>query len=150
MCPVSRPAFDAQLVRRLKAEGVWTTAEALCMKREALLDCLETMQERHRLPWARTSIDIAIEVFISPGLDWASEANIWRLAAGQHEVLCEAHWSAAVDAAHAYMLQLSPRTDSAAPAAAARKAVLSIISSISTGFTFFGALQSLEDNQVPE
>ncbi|KAK9824923.1 hypothetical protein WJX74_007145 [Apatococcus lobatus] len=46
---------------QLKAEGVWTTAEALCMKREALLDCLETMQERHRIPWARTSIDIAIE-----------------------------------------------------------------------------------------
>ncbi|KAK9850114.1 hypothetical protein WJX84_008973 [Apatococcus fuscideae] len=46
---------------RLKAEGVWTTAEALCMKREALLDCLETMRERHRLPWARTSVDIAIE-----------------------------------------------------------------------------------------
>ena len=58
---ILRPTKTLHL-RRLKAEGVWTTAEALCMKREALLDCLETMQERHKVPWARTSIDIAIEV----------------------------------------------------------------------------------------
>ena len=46
----------------MKAEGVWTTAEALCMKREALLDCLETIKGRHHVAWARTSADIAIEV----------------------------------------------------------------------------------------
>ncbi len=46
----------------LKAEGVWTTAEALCAKREALLDCLQTLRERHRVPWARTGVEIAIEV----------------------------------------------------------------------------------------
>lgn len=32
------------------------------MKREALLDCLDTARSRYGLAWARTSTDIAIQV----------------------------------------------------------------------------------------
>lgn len=32
------------------------------MKRDALLDCLDTARSRYGLAWARTSTDIAIQV----------------------------------------------------------------------------------------
>ena len=41
--------------------GVWSSREAGAMKREALLDCLETARARYDQAWARTSVDLAIQ-----------------------------------------------------------------------------------------
>lgn len=42
--------------------GVWSSRESLAMKRDAVLDCLDTARSRYGLAWARTSTDIAIQV----------------------------------------------------------------------------------------
>lgn len=47
---------------RRERVGVWSSREALVMKREALLDCLATAQGRYDQAWARTSVDLAIQV----------------------------------------------------------------------------------------
>ena len=36
------------------------------MKRDALLDCLDTARDCYRHAWARTSVDIAIQARASP------------------------------------------------------------------------------------
>lgn len=40
----------------------WSEAEILCMKREALVLCLEAAQQLHSKLWGRTSVEIAYEV----------------------------------------------------------------------------------------
>ena len=42
--------------------STWSAKEILGMKREALLDCFDTMKACYGRPWARTSVDLAIEV----------------------------------------------------------------------------------------
>ena len=44
--------------------STWAPKEILGMKREALLDCYTTLQACYGQPWARTSVDLAIEVRI--------------------------------------------------------------------------------------
>jgi hypothetical protein len=48
-------------VRRRERGAVWSSREALGMKREALLDCFDTARGRYHQAWARTSVDIAIQ-----------------------------------------------------------------------------------------
>ena len=40
---------------------VWTPAQSRAMKRQALLDCVLAAQARYSQPWARTSVDLAIQ-----------------------------------------------------------------------------------------
>ena len=47
---------------RRERVGVWSAREAGAMKREALLDCMATAQSRYDQTWARTSVDLAIQV----------------------------------------------------------------------------------------
>lgn len=47
--------------RTAKAE-TWSSREAGGMKREAVLACLETARLCYQHAWARTSVDIAIQV----------------------------------------------------------------------------------------
>ena len=42
--------------------AAWTDEEALCMKRDALIACLEAAKELHSKLWAGTSVEIAFEV----------------------------------------------------------------------------------------
>lgn len=42
--------------------STWSAKEILGMKREALLDCFDTMKACYGRAWARTSVDLAIEV----------------------------------------------------------------------------------------
>lgn len=42
--------------------AAWTEQQALCMRRDALLACLEAAKEAHSKLWARTSIEMAFEV----------------------------------------------------------------------------------------
>lgn len=42
--------------------GALRTRESGALKREALLDCLDTARGCYRHAWARTSVDLAIEV----------------------------------------------------------------------------------------
>lgn len=42
--------------------STWSAKEILGMKREALLDCFATMKACYGRAWARTSVDLAIEV----------------------------------------------------------------------------------------
>lgn len=43
-------------------DKVWSSRESTAMKRDALLDCLETGRDCYRHAWACTSVDIAIQV----------------------------------------------------------------------------------------
>ena len=47
---------------KLVKPSTWSSKEILGMKREALLDCFGTMKACYGKPWARTSVDLAIEV----------------------------------------------------------------------------------------
>ena len=51
-----------QLQARGACRSMWSHRQATCMKREALLECLEAARAVYGRPWARTSVDIAIEV----------------------------------------------------------------------------------------
>ncbi|CAK0783416.1 hypothetical protein CVIRNUC_006615 [Coccomyxa viridis] len=42
-------------------DRAWSSRESAAMKRDALLDCLDTARECYRHAWARTSVDIAIQ-----------------------------------------------------------------------------------------
>ncbi|KAK9904853.1 hypothetical protein WJX75_003856 [Coccomyxa subellipsoidea] len=64
--PEADPFGLEQIIQRAEAPrreraAVWTSRESLAMKREALLDCLDTARSRYGLAWARTSTDIAIQ-----------------------------------------------------------------------------------------
>ena len=39
----------------------WNSREALCMRRQALLDCIQTAQARHKLAWARVGVELLLE-----------------------------------------------------------------------------------------
>ena len=43
-------------------KGTWSHDEIVGMKREALLDCFDTMRACYGHAWARTLVDLAIEV----------------------------------------------------------------------------------------
>jgi hypothetical protein len=53
--PAKKPAA-AQVV-----STAWTPAQLMVMRRQALLECLETARGCYKLPWAATSIELAIE-----------------------------------------------------------------------------------------
>jgi hypothetical protein len=55
-------------VRRGQKGDTWSSKEAGAMKREALLACLETARDCYHNAWARTSVDLAIEVH-APAVD---------------------------------------------------------------------------------
>ncbi|CAL5220662.1 g2708 [Coccomyxa viridis] len=42
-------------------DKAWSSRESMAMKRDALLDCLDTARDCYRHAWARTSVDIAIQ-----------------------------------------------------------------------------------------
>ena len=42
----------------------WSPAQCLAMKRQALLDCIHAAKERYPQAWARTSVDLAIQVLL--------------------------------------------------------------------------------------
>ena len=52
--------------RQEDRDRAWSSRESAAMKRDALLDCLDTAQECYRHAWARTSVDIAIQASASP------------------------------------------------------------------------------------
>lgn len=47
---------------KLAKPTTWSKEEITGMKREALLDCFDTMQACYGHAWARTSVDLAVEV----------------------------------------------------------------------------------------
>ena len=47
-------------------DRAWSSRESAAMKRDALLDCLDTARDCYRHAWARTSVDIAIQARASP------------------------------------------------------------------------------------
>jgi len=47
---------------KLAKPSTWSKEEIIGMKREALLDCFDTMKACYGHAWARTSVDLAIEV----------------------------------------------------------------------------------------
>ena len=47
---------------------MWSSRESTAMKRDALLDCLDTARDCYRHAWARTSVDIAVEVRLNLAL----------------------------------------------------------------------------------
>ena len=57
----------------------WTASQCLAMKRQALLDCIQAAKERYPQAWARTSVDLAIQVWPGPALGSPD-----RRAAGLH------------------------------------------------------------------
>ena len=42
--------------------ATWTEQETLCMKRHALICCLQEAKHLHSKQWARTSVEMAFEV----------------------------------------------------------------------------------------
>ncbi|KAL3134781.1 hypothetical protein ABBQ32_007767 [Trebouxia sp. C0010 RCD-2024] len=61
--PFGLDALITQDKRKIKLmkPSTWSSKEILGMKREALLDCFDTMKACYGRPWARTSVDLAIE-----------------------------------------------------------------------------------------
>ncbi|CAL8464520.1 g4055 [Coccomyxa elongata] len=64
--PEADPFGLEQIIQKAEAPkreraAVWSSRESLAMKRDALLDCLDTARSRYGLAWARTSTDIAIQ-----------------------------------------------------------------------------------------
>lgn len=58
--------------------STWSAKEILGMKREALLDCFDTMKACYGRAWARTSVDLAIEVsFRSSGSATPAVVSAW-------------------------------------------------------------------------
>ena len=52
----------------------WSSREILGMKREALLDCYRSMQkDMYGTLWARTSVDLAVEVHVMRIFSWPTE-----------------------------------------------------------------------------
>lgn len=47
---------------RFAKKSTWTHDEIIGMKREALLDCFDTMKACYGQAWAKTSVDLAIQV----------------------------------------------------------------------------------------
>jgi len=47
---------------KLAKPSTWSKEEITGMKREALLDCFDTMKACYGHAWARTSVDLATEV----------------------------------------------------------------------------------------
>ena len=45
-------------------DRAWSSRESTALKRDALLDCLDTARDCYRHAWARTSVDIAIQVIL--------------------------------------------------------------------------------------
>ncbi|KXZ44559.1 hypothetical protein GPECTOR_65g177 [Gonium pectorale] len=43
--------------------SVWTAAQTLVMRRQALIECLITSRGFHKTPWARTSVELLVEHF---------------------------------------------------------------------------------------
>lgn len=61
--PFGLDALITQDKRKIKLmkPSTWSSKEILGMKREALLDCFDTMKACYGRPWARTSVDLAIK-----------------------------------------------------------------------------------------
>lgn len=60
--PVCRPAPEAAPAPADSSGGALRIRESGALKREALLDCLDTARGCYAHAWARTSVDLAIEV----------------------------------------------------------------------------------------
>ncbi|GIL90963.1 hypothetical protein Vretimale_17088 [Volvox reticuliferus] len=43
------------------SSNTWTTAQALVMRRQALIECLITSRGFHKTPWARTGVELLVE-----------------------------------------------------------------------------------------
>ncbi|KAK9818350.1 hypothetical protein WJX72_011096 [[Myrmecia] bisecta] len=59
--PFGLEALIAPKPKAKKSSVLWSSREILSMKRDALLDCVDTMKACYRQAWARTSVDMAIE-----------------------------------------------------------------------------------------
>lgn len=50
----------------LPCRVAWSEQESLCLKRDALIACLEAAKQLHSKQWAQTSVEIAYEVNLAP------------------------------------------------------------------------------------
>lgn len=62
--PPSAPALAPAPLPPLPPSNAWTPAQALVMRRQALIECLITTQSLYKLPWARTSVELAVEHYV--------------------------------------------------------------------------------------
>lgn len=61
LLPLMQILFAIRKIKLAKPT-TWSKEEITGMKREALLDCFDTMQACYGHAWARTSVDLAVEV----------------------------------------------------------------------------------------
>ena len=60
----------------LPCRVAWSEQESLCLKRDALIACLEAAKQLHSKQWAQTSVEIAYEVNLAPINPLIPERNI--------------------------------------------------------------------------